>query len=95
MEQQKDSYLTIEGQAEAIFKERSSKFLTYAYPVESEEEINSAKKAIATLGGKIEKCVDYTIPGTDVSHRLVLIKKVAPTPKKYPRAFAKIKKSPL
>ena len=63
--------------------------------VESEEEINSAKKAIATLGGKIEKCVDYTIPGTDVSHRLVLIKKVAPTPKKYPRAFAKIKKSPL
>ena len=63
--------------------------------VESEEEINFAKKAIATLGGKIEKCVDYTIPGTDVSHRLVLIKKVAPTPKKYPRAFAKIKKSPL
>lgn len=63
--------------------------------VESEEEINSAKKAIATLGGKIEKCVDYTIPGTDVAHRLVFIKKVGPTPKKYPRAFAKIKKSLL
>ena len=63
--------------------------------VESEEEINSAKKAIATLGGKIEKCVNYTIPGTDVAHRLVFIKKVGPTPKKYPRAFAKIKKSPL
>jgi 16S rRNA (guanine527-N7)-methyltransferase len=63
--------------------------------VESEEEINSAKKAIATLGGKIEKCVDYTIPGTDVSHRLVFIKKVSATPKKYPRAFAKIKKNPL
>ena len=39
MEQQKDSYLTIEGNAEAIFKERSSKFLCYAYHVESEEEI--------------------------------------------------------
>ena len=63
--------------------------------VESEEEINAAKKAISILGGKIEKCVDYTIPGTDVSHRLVIIRKVAPTPKKYPRAFAKIKKSPL
>lgn len=63
--------------------------------VESEEEINAAKKAIATLGGRIEKCVDYAIPGTEVSHRLVFIKKVAPTPKKYPRAFAKIKKSPL
>lgn len=37
--EQKDSYLTIEGEAEAIFKERSSKFLCYAYHVESEEEI--------------------------------------------------------
>lgn len=35
----KDSYLTIAAPAEAIYKERSSKFLTYAYPVESEEEI--------------------------------------------------------
>ena len=63
--------------------------------VESEEEINAAKKAISILGGKIEKCVDYIIPGTDVSHRLVIIRKVAPTPQKYPRAFAKIKKNPL
>lgn len=35
----KDSYLTIAEPAEAIYKERSSKFLTYAYPVESEDEI--------------------------------------------------------
>lgn len=41
MVEQKDSYLTIEGEAEAIFKERSSKFLCYAYHVESEEEITS------------------------------------------------------
>ena len=39
MEQIKDSYLTIEGNSEAIFKERSSKFLCYAFHVESEEEI--------------------------------------------------------
>ena len=39
MEPIKDSYLTIEGEAEAIFKEKSSKFLCYAYHVESEEEI--------------------------------------------------------
>lgn len=39
MEQIKDSYLTIESNAEAIFKEKSSKFLCYAYHVESEEEI--------------------------------------------------------
>ncbi len=41
MEQIKDSYLTIEGEAEAIFKEKSSKFLCYAYHVESEEEITA------------------------------------------------------
>lgn len=41
MEQIKDSYLTIEGEAEAIFKEKSSKFLCYAYHVESEEDITA------------------------------------------------------
>jgi uncharacterized YigZ family protein len=39
VEQPKDSYLTIDGNAEAIFKEKSSKFLCYAFHVESEEEI--------------------------------------------------------
>ena len=41
MEEIKDSYLTIESDAEAIFKEKSSKFLCYAYHVESEEEITA------------------------------------------------------
>ena len=41
MESIKDSYLTIEADAEAIFKEKSSKFLCYAFHVESEEEITS------------------------------------------------------
>ena len=63
--------------------------------VDSEEEVNAAKTAIKTLGGQIEKVVDYAIPGTDVQHRLIFIKKIKETPKKYPRAFAKIKKNPL
>ena len=63
--------------------------------VDSEEEVNAAKNAIKTLGGQIEKVVDYAIPGTDVQHRLIFIKKIKETPKKYPRAFAKIKKNPL
>ena len=41
MEEIKDSYLTIESEAEAIFKEKSSKFLCYAFHVESEEEITA------------------------------------------------------
>lgn len=39
MQPASDSYLTIGGDAEAVFKERSSKFLAYAFHVESEEEI--------------------------------------------------------
>lgn len=52
-------------------------------------------RAIELLGGRVERTADYQIPGTEVVHRLVIIKKVAQTPKKYPRAFAKIKKNPL
>ena len=63
--------------------------------VDSEQEVNDAKNAIKTLGGQIERVVDYAIPGTDVQHRLIFIKKIKETPKKYPRAFAKIKKNPL
>ena len=63
--------------------------------VESEDEINAAKNAITKLGGQIAAIEDYKIPTSDVTHRLVIIEKVAPTPKGYPRAFAKIKKSPL
>lgn len=34
-----DSYLTLARQSEAIFKDRGSKFLGYAFPVKSEEDI--------------------------------------------------------
>ena len=63
--------------------------------VDSDEEINAAKNAVKTLGGKIAAIEDYTIPTSSVVHRLVIIEKTAPTPKGYPRAFAKIKKFPL
>ena len=35
-----DSYLTIASSSEAVYKEKSSKFLAYAYPVKSEDEIH-------------------------------------------------------
>ena len=63
--------------------------------VDSDQELEAAKKAISLLGGEISRVKDYAIPGTDVRHRLILIKKIKETPKKYPRAFAKIKKNPL
>lgn len=61
----------------------------------SEEEIRLAKGAAGLLGGRIEWVKDYAVPTTDVIHRVVCIEKVSPTPAKYPRRFALIKKQPL
>lgn len=63
--------------------------------VDSDAELDTARGAIGQLGGKVEEVWDYTIPTTDVTHRVIAIRKVRPTPAQFPRAFAKIKKSPL
>ena len=63
--------------------------------VESDKELEDAAHCIKFLGGRVCGVHDYTIPGTDVSHRLVVIQKVAPTLKGYPRRWATIQKKPL
>ncbi len=62
---------------------------------EMDAEIKEAYTAIKTMGAVVEKTVDYPIPGTDIVHRAVILRKVKETPKKYPRRWAQIKKSPL
>lgn len=62
---------------------------------DTDEELEWAKKAIRLLGGEIEKIIDYTIPHTEITHRLVVIRKKNHTPKQYPRPFRKISASPL
>ena len=59
------------------------------------EELEEAEKAIRLLGGKLERVFDYSIPGVEARHNIAVIRKVSPTPGKYPRRFALIKKSPL
>ena len=63
--------------------------------VDAGAELDAAAHAIEVLGGAVERIADYDIPGTEVRHRAILIKKVRETGKKYPRPFAKIKKAPL
>lgn len=63
--------------------------------VGSDEELSAATAGIRLLGGKVLSPYDYPIPGTDIIHRVVIVEKVAPTPKGYPRRWAKIQKSPL
>ena len=59
------------------------------------EEVSEAAQAIHVLGAELVKTVPYTIPGTDIVHTAVLIRKTKPTHPKYPRKWAQIKKQPL
>ena len=63
--------------------------------VSSDDEIAGARGAIGQLGGRIADIRDYTVPETEVRHRLVIVEKVKNTPAIYPRSFARIKKAPL
>ena len=59
------------------------------------EELAEAERGISLLGGGKARVERYAIPGTDVTHSVVLIEKRRPTPAKYPRRYAQIKKQPL
>ena len=59
----------------------------------AKEELAEAQNAIKKLGLKLEEVKEFPIDGTN--HSVIVLRKVAPTPKQYPRRFAKIKQAPL
>ena len=59
----------------------------------AKEELAEAASAIKKLGLKLEEVKEVPIDGTN--HAVIVLRKVAPTPKQFPRRFAKIKQSPL
>ena len=59
----------------------------------AKEELAECTGAIKKLGLKLEQVKEFPIDGTN--HAVIVLRKVAPTPKQYPRRFAKIKQSPL
>ncbi len=61
----------------------------------SEEEVKESNKAIALLGGTIEKIDEFMLPGTDMNRSVVVIRKLRHTPPQYPRQAGKPTKSPL
>ena len=66
-----------------------------AYKSDDGEEIAEAENAICVLGGRLEKVIDYELPESMGKRKLVVIKKVKPTPQKYPRGLGKERKNPL
>ena len=61
----------------------------------AEEELSEAKHAIAALGGKAEGIQVYDVPGTELKHNVIVIRKTKDTPSCYPRRWAQMKKQPL
>ena len=59
----------------------------------AKEELGECGDAIKKLGLRQEAFLEFPVDGA--SHALIVLRKVAPTPKAYPRRYAKIKQSPL
>lgn len=59
----------------------------------AQEELDECKNAMKMLGLKLESVTHFDVDGAD--HAVILLKKVSPTPARYPRRYAKIKQSPL
>ena len=59
------------------------------------EEMAGAEKAIAILGGKVEKQVKFMLPDSDIYRNLVVVYKCKNTPAKYPRKAGIPAKEPI
>lgn len=59
----------------------------------AKEELAECGTAMKKLGLKLEDVKEFPMDGTN--HTVIVLRKVAPTPKQYPRRFAKIKQAPL
>ena len=59
----------------------------------AKEELGECGDAMKKLGLRQEAFLEFPVDG--VSHALIVLRKVAPTPKASPRRYAKIKQSPL
>ena len=58
------------------------------------DEIDGAKGALKTLGGKINEINEFSLPGGD-KRAIINVKKISQIPSKYPRVSAQIAKKPL
>lgn len=60
-----------------------------------EQELHSAKKAIETLGGRVENVLNFRIEENEIERNVLIIRKVKTTPLKYPRGKNLPKTAPI
>ena len=61
----------------------------------AEDELKSSQKALTTLGGKAIALKELQLPQSTEDRTLILVKKVQPTPKKYPRQAGTPHRKPI
>ena len=61
----------------------------------AKDELQKGGKAVKVLGGQVERTTKLTLPGTDEERNLIVIEKVAATPKRYPRRPGLPNKQPI
>lgn len=59
------------------------------------DELEEADKAIKILGGKIISKETFTLPESDIERNIIIIEKIAHTPKQYPRKAGTPTKTPI
>ena len=59
------------------------------------DEAKDSTRALKLLGGKLREVREFALPGLDEPHALVLVNKVAPTPKGFPRRPGQPVQKPL
>ena len=62
--------------------------------VDVEEEVRRAERAIVELGGRLHEVMPVRLPGLEPRH-LIVVDKIAATPRKYPRAGGAPKRKPI
>ena len=65
--------------------------------ISTDEELMEAENAITLLGGKVEQIFTYNLTdgNEQIERSIVVIRKIKPTPQKYPRNNSQIAKKPL
>lgn len=66
-----------------------------AAKLQKDQELEESKGAMQVLGMKLESQNSYRLPGSDETRQVLILRKTAPTAKKYPRRAGVPKKSPL
>ena len=69
-------------------------FLALKGPL-AEQELTDAKRAINILGGEVLDVFEAKIPHTDLSHKIIIVKKVRHTPMQFPRKAGIVTKNPI